>query len=313
MLDLQSQNYGCHLGPTLCLLTPQAYLPVLDPDDDWHLNDDISVVHPARSPVEAAAPFVPDSWTVWVSDPATRIELPYFLDGPLAGAVLADRDWRDLDDAQRRNLVLCDLLVSPNHARDRVAEWRWEASRLAEGFAQLGYAVVRRLIPPLHVATLRQHYRLLSQRGMLHRGDAQSPRRSVIHNEPLARYFHRQLTGVVSEIVGHAVKPAYVYSAIYEGGAVLERHVDREQCAYTLSLAVDFSPEPTGDTPWPLGLDLPAGTGRATPVYVWQGLGDGILFRGRELPHFRDPLPQECRSTSLFFHYVDAAFTGTLD
>jgi hypothetical protein len=39
---------------------------------------------------------------------------------------------------------------------------------------------------------------------------------------------------------------------------------------------------------------------------------DGLLFRGGELPHYRHALRGE-RSTSLFLHYVDESFSGTLE
>jgi hypothetical protein len=38
-----------------------------------------------------------------------------------------------------------------------------------------------------------------------------------------------------------------------------------------------------------------------------------LLYRGRELPHFRDVLPAGHSSTSIFFHYVREGFAGTLD
>jgi hypothetical protein len=48
-------------------------------------------------------------------------------------------------------------------------------------------------------------------------------------------------------------------------------------------------------------------------VTVFQALGDGLLYRGGELPHFRDVLPEGQTSTSLFFHYVPGDFTGSLN
>jgi hypothetical protein len=45
---------------------------------------------------------------------------------------------------------------------------------------------------------------------------------------------------------------------------------------------------------------------------VFQGIGDGLIYSGRELPHSRDRLPQGNTSTSLFFHYVREGFTGRL-
>jgi len=48
------------------------------------------------------------------------------------------------------------------------------------------------------------------------------------------------------------------------------------------------------------------------PVRVEQALGDALLYRGCELPHYRDPLPDGQISTSIFLHYVRADFLGSL-
>ncbi len=114
---------------------------------------------------------------------------------------------------------------------------------------------------------------------------------------------HAPVAGLIRE----AVKPSYVYLAAYQAGARLEKHTDREQCEFSISLCLDYSPEPACATPWPLHLD----TARST-VTVYQALGDGLLYRGRELPHYRGTLAEGNSSTSIFFHYVPEAFSGSL-
>jgi len=71
---------------------------------------------------------------------------------------------------------------------------------------------------------------------------------------------------------------------------------------------LDYWPEPRNETPWPLKLETDSGQ-----VAIFQGIGDGLLYRGCELPHWRDRLPEGHMSTSIFFHYVPADFAGPLD
>ena len=122
------------------------------------------------------------------------------------------------------------------------------------------------------------------------------------------RFFHHQLTSTLSRIAGRALKPSYVYLASYLSGAELKKHTDREQCDYSITFCLDYSPEPKLATPWPICLQTPRGT-----VKVYQVLGDGLAYRGTQLPHFRAPLPEGQTSTSIFFHYVTAEFAGPLD
>lgn len=178
----------------------------------------------------------------------------------------------------------------------------------AADFRARGYVAVERIIHPLHLGALRIHTRRLLRTGAMKLGDSGDPRRYVAHNEPIARRFHERLTGVVARIAGVPVKPSYVYIAAYQGGAELRAHTDRPQCEYSISLLVDFTPEPVGESPWPLLLDTEEGT-----VAIHQRLGDALVYRGRRFPHRRARLSSEMTSTSILFHYVDVDFSGSLD
>ena len=139
-------------------------------------------------------------------------------------------------------------------------------------------------------------------------GDSGSPLRYVAHNESVARFFHSQIATAVGAIAGAPVKPSYVYVSSYQGGADLPAHTDRAQCEYSVSLLLDYTPEPVDRSSWPLYLVTASG-----PVAIWQGIGDGLIYRGRELVHYRTKLPEAMTSTSIFFHYVDRDFRGSLD
>src|SRR5436190_6102672 len=164
------------------------------------------------------------------------------------------------------------------------------------------------LIHPFHLAALRRYYRQLIRTRQISLGDEQSPRRYAAHNESVARFFHHQLTSSVAAIAGEPVNPSYVYVGSYQSGAELEKHTDREQCEFSISLCLDYWPEPQNETPWPLKLQTDSGE-----VAVFQGIGDGLVYRGPEVPHWRDRLPDGHTSTSIFFHYVAADFAGPLD
>jgi hypothetical protein len=209
--------------------------------------------------------------------------------------------------ATRVALQLANMLVEEKAPTAYLEEQQQRLASAATLFQERGYAPVAGLIHPLHLAALRRHYRKLIRLGKLKRGDSQSDR-YVAHNEKVARMFHHHLTPAISAIVGEAVRPSYVYSASYQSGASLQKHTDREQCEFSLTFCLDYSPEPCLHTPWPLQLH----TGSSL-VTVYQGLGDGLVYRGRVIPHSREMLPRGHTSTSIFFHYVPADFQGSLD
>lgn len=182
-----------------------------------------------------------------------------------------------------------------------------QIAKAAAEFHQNGYAPLAGLIHPFHVAALRRYYRQRIRSGAIQLGDRQSERRYVVHNDPVARFFHQQLASTLSEVTGEALKPSYVYTASYLSGAELKKHTDREQCEFSITLCLDFSPEPSLATPWPIHLETPHGV-----TTVYQALGDGLAYRGTRLPHYRSVLAEGQTSTSIFFHYVGSDFAGSL-
>jgi hypothetical protein len=204
-------------------------------------------------------------------------------------------------------LAAAEILVAKEQLDHPARESEIVPRATTEMFCEKGYAPVAGLIHPFHIAALRRYYRERIRSGSIELGDGQSKRRYVAYNEPVARFFHRQIAAKVSAVAGETVKPSYVYMASYLSGAVLKKHTDREQCEFSVTLCVDFSPEPVLATPWPIQLDHAGGT-----TTVYQALGDGLAYRGTRLPHYRGELPEGQTSTSIFFHYVAEGFEGEL-
>ena len=252
----------------------------------------------------------PGEWMVWVEDPGTRAVWPYCLGQQFAG-YLADLMpgyflVKELPPRVRWVLTRANILVQPGFSERRHKQWLDTVWHCARNFER-GYTTLSGLVPPFHIGSMRRYYRYHTRIGSFTLGDGQVSRRYVAHNEGVARFFHCQLTYAVSDVVRAMVKPSYSYFAAYESGSTLERHTDRDQCEFTITFSIDATPEPQQQVPWPIELDVPDGSMR-----IWQHLGDGLLFRGRVLPHHRDTLPDGYTSTSLLLHYVDHDFEAPL-
>jgi hypothetical protein len=249
---------------------------------------------------------------VWIKDPGHDSLLPFWL-GPELSAAISGMQPGDpaptrISPHARRALVMANILVPEDYASCRRRQWDETVSITGSQFQRHGYAPVGRLIHPFHIAALRRYYRHQLRAGKLPLGDGQSPLRYVAYNDPVARFFHQQLTSAMTAFAGQPVKPSYVYLAAYQPGAILEKHTDREQCDFSMTLCLDYAPEPRHATPWPLHLHKKSGK-----VAVFQAIGDALLYRGCQLPHSREALAEGHTSTSIFFHYVREDFTGSLD
>ena len=282
------------------------------------LNPQCSVLPPGKVPGELGSHrdllenFNLQRTVAWVRDPATGALQPFWLGHRLEAAVSRLRQGEDVPASLpadvRVLLAGAGILTPADHTERRLAEWTEVVRKSSKRFREKGYVPIVSLIHPFNLAALRRYYRHAIRRGAIRLGDEQSSRRYVAHNESVARFFHHQIANAVSAIVGEAIKPSYVYLASYLSGAELKKHIDREQCEFSVTLCLDFSPEPELATSWPLRLDTDKGT-----VTVYQALGDGLVYRGTKMPHYRDVLAEGHTSTSIFFHYVRADFSGPLD
>jgi hypothetical protein len=282
------------------------------------LNPQCSVLPPGQVPAELEPHrhllenFSLQQTVAWVRDPATGAIHPFWLGPRLEAAVSRLGAGESLLDSVSRDqrfwLAAAGILTPADHAERRLAEWAKVLNKGVQQFRDKGYAPLANLIHPFNLAALRRYYRNAIRRATIRLGDEQSLRRYAAHNESVARFFHHQLASAVSAVVGEPIKPSYVYLASYLSGADLKKHTDRQQCEFSVTLCLDFSPEPKLATSWPIRLDTGEGT-----VAVYQALGDGLVYRGTKVPHYRSVLPEGHASTSIFFHYVPADFSGPLE
>jgi hypothetical protein len=100
----------------------------------------------------------------------------------------------------------------------------------------------------------------------------------------------------MERFTGLSLLPTYSYLRLYETGAVLGRHKDRHACEISASLTIGCD----ATEPWPLWLES---KGRQRSVAL--GPGDMLVYRGRDVPHWRERFGGGYWIQA-FFHYVDA-------
>jgi hypothetical protein len=248
--------------------------------------------------------------TVWVTHPSTGIRFGYWLTteqvelvkGLVPGASFADQIGSEITS----KLVTAKILINP---KNDLPGPRPELLRASEHFASDKYAIVKEVVPPAQLRALQSYYRRYVEQGFMQFGDTQVPRRFAQHGEHVAGMFHFNFTPLMSRIAGVDVTPTYSYSAVYAEGAELVPHVDREACEFSFSFQIDFLPDLRGaESPWALYLSdkAPDDVDPLSDRAVHLANGSCLAYKGREIVHYRTPLPAGRRSTSLFFHYVPA-------
>ena len=189
-----------------------------------------------------------------------------------------------------------------------------------EKFDKDGYLVVKELWDPEEL-----YYPLPEIRGQLHYWDKNPEHFNHTEVEQqvegsLARYWHPQYRTIHSQIrlklekfIGRKLYNTYYYDRFYFPGQELTRHADRDACE--ISVSVHISTNLKGeDAKWPFWIKTPSGEERSVSLEP----GDGLLYKGCERPHWRDPMPGTRKRDiipflkkrnpyyyhQIFFHYV---------
>ncbi|MET0647801.1 MAG: hypothetical protein ABW208_14390 [Pyrinomonadaceae bacterium] len=287
-------------------------------DENLVLNQRLYVQEQSEPPAAIAdrvphrENFLPSYPILWVEDPGTYSLSPYWPSRSMAEAFerlrSGDTSPTELSRDVAERLLQSRVLNSQGYEAARVGEWRSRCESLRAQLETEQYAVLRDIIAPLQLAALRGYFRRLDEVGyLLQESGKEAVDRHVMHNEPVARFVHQQINALINQIVPAPVKPSYCYLSVYQPGAVLPRHIDRPQCVWNLSLLIDNDPDVQIDDAWPIYLEV---EGEAREVRL--DLGDAVLYRGTEIPHWREALPEGQRSTLIFCHFVPIDFDQSL-
>ena len=150
----------------------------------------------------------------------------------------------------------------------------------------------------------------------------------------LARYYHPQYkiihSGVRQKLekeIGRKLYNTYYYDRYYFPGQPLTKHADRDACEISVSIHISTNlPDDLKD--WPFKIKTPdtyvdkKKTAVLVPGEERSAIlnpGDGLIYKGCERPHWRDPMPTprvrkrdkwlrrpqpEYYYHQIFFHYV---------
>ncbi|HEX7333955.1 MAG TPA: hypothetical protein VF290_20795 [Pyrinomonadaceae bacterium] len=161
-------------------------------------------------------------------------------------------------------------------------------------FERDGYLVARKVFE-LHHLDIYATYALMLDANSFRRRE-EKPLMRDRYADPLMESILLHLKPTMEQATGLTLFPTYSYLRIYESGSVLHRHQDRHACEISASLTLGYdAPEP-----WPLWLET-----HQQPRSITLHRGDMIVYKGRELPHWRERFDGNYWIQA-FFHYVDA-------
>lgn len=174
------------------------------------------------------------------------------------------------------------------------AAWRVEQLRKAVAeFRDHKFTVLRGVMPASWVELLKaEQVALLAGGTMKLEPDM---RRNVTVDAPMASVANYEIADLVERVLGTGVIPTYAFAIHYLPNGHIKPHTDRPQ--NELSMSVSLAVTPAGKDASVLHAGRPD-----SMVRVDLEPNDALLYRGAEVTHARDPVPEA--------HTVDQAIFG---
>lgn len=194
---------------------------------------------------------------------------------------------------------------------------------LDDTFEKNGYFIIRNLWNPEDL-----YCDLPYETGQLTYWGSGETEYSRVEVEPqvegsLSRYWHPKfkkahygIRDILEQKIGRKLYNTYYYDRFYFPGQELKKHVDRDACEISVTVNISSNIE----EPWPIWIKTPDTyfndkkldiilDGKKESVILKPG--DGMVYKGVERPHWREPLKagrvknrERQYYHQIFFHYV---------
>ena len=168
-------------------------------------------------------------------------------------------------------------------------------ARAAKQFREKRYLLLKGVLPPPLLQYLKVYYAILLANGQFGR-DSQCPSSLSLGGDPGLDAVLEWLRPTLEERLGITLAATYSYTRVYAKGEELVRHLDRGSCEISVTAAIQI---PKGAGPSVIHLKPPD----APEVKVEMAEGDGCVYAGTEVEHWRDKFRQK-GYTQLFLHFI---------
>jgi hypothetical protein len=161
-------------------------------------------------------------------------------------------------------------------------------------FRKNGYLLVKAMLPKIMVDYIKVYYAILLANGKFYK-DTQCPLSLALGGDPGLDAVLEWIRPEISRLVGFELTPTYSYTRLYAKGDVLKRHTDRPACEISVSISISV---PAGAEPSTLFLKP-----SYDEVEIKMFEGDGCVYVGTEIPHWREPFSSDGYN-QLFLHFI---------
>lgn len=171
----------------------------------------------------------------------------------------------------------------------------------AEVFKKSSYVIIRNLIDVSEASRLYKYALQNIDKGNMK--DDQAPGSPSFYQDKEMVILHQKLLPTLEEFLKLKLYPTFCYYRTYRTGAILRAHKDRKACEISISLNLGQKGKPWDL--WLLDYEENAHNITLSP-------GDGLIYRGCQLTHWRGKLVDTDYVSQVFFFFVDPHGWGRL-
>ena len=154
------------------------------------------------------------------------------------------------------------------------------------------YKYVSEIITEQEARLCAGAFLIAEDQGKLQEDKQQVEGSTIAHGHELADALMLKCLPRMEEETGLSLIPTYAFFRIYRKGMDLKKHTDRPSCEVSVTINLSYVDVDI----WPIYAD---------GAQICLMTGDGLIYRGCDVEHWRDPLPSGC-CVQIFLHYVDA-------
>ena len=173
---------------------------------------------------------------------------------------------------------------------------------MENNISRLGYTVEKNFLDVESLTILSKYMENKLARGQFSvRKDTDDHGEASVYSmyaDPMGEMLLENKLEHLQEITGKSLSPTYSFARVYVDEDSLEKHTDRPSCEYSVTVNINYAGEK-----WPIWLLSFEGK----PVEVILSPGDAVVYKGCEVPHWRNPMVQcGCKANAqIMLHYVD--------
>jgi len=251
---------------------------------------------------------------LWVRRPESGMWFPFWPDTNIKDTIVTLLEGKSPNTlpADARELLFHAQVLKVKHELESeesppTIPPSWDTAR--NQLRERNYCELRGLINPVFLAGIRSYFRNLVTLNYFRPTRKKTRIRDIMYNDPTIVFLHLQTKDMLSYVTESDLRPTFSIMGLYHPGGALHKHVDRPQCEWNISLALDQNPEDSNkDTIWPLYLEAKDGTAYKSLLEM----GDGCLYQGTKTHHWRDPLTHNYTLLTAFMHYVTPSYDGVI-